>query len=77
MIINSELGARLALCARSCALAYQQIAREVRRPVASVVACVGSPVAAVWKAPYGCGFGSEGGGGAMIELKLQLQLLKL
>ena len=60
-------------CARACHLvkhklarlrvAQDEVARDVGRPVAPVVACVRGPVAAVGEGPDCCGFGSEGGGG--------------
>ncbi len=44
-------------------VAQNEVVRDVWRPVASVVPNVCCPVAAVWEAPDGGGFGGEGGGG--------------
>ncbi len=46
-------------------VAQDEVARDVRRPVAPVVADVGRPVAAVGERPDCGGFGGEGGGGKL------------
>ena len=47
-------------------VAKNEISRDVWRPVAPVIADVGSPVAAVGEGPDCGGFGGEGGGGEII-----------
>ncbi|MCZ7385120.1 MAG: hypothetical protein O8C63_10290 [Candidatus Methanoperedens sp.] len=44
-------------------VAQDEVARDVWRPVAPVIADVRCPVAAVGEAPDRGGFGGEGGGG--------------
>ena len=54
-------------------VAEDEVPGDAGRPVVPVVADVRSPVAAVGEAPYGCDFGSEGGGGEIMDLPVVVE----